>query len=106
MPSVVNPVNVSRIPQRLGKPLKLYKTQGDGNCLFRAISYSITGRQVYHHIARNKIVEHMIAIESALKPHINSSLDDYLAHSGMKMQNVWGTDIEILTASSLLQTDI
>ena len=49
---------------------------------------------------------HMIAIESALRPHINSSLDNYLARSGMQNQNVWGTDIEILTASSLLQTDI
>ena len=50
-------------------------------------------------------MEHMIAIESALRPHINSSLDNYLARSGMQNQNVWGTDIEILTASSLLQTD-
>ena len=106
LPSVVNPVNVCQIPQQLGKPSKLYKTKGDGNCLFRAISYSICGRQVYHHIVRSKIVEHMIAIESTLLPHINSSLDNYLARSGMKNQNVWGTDIEILTASSLLQTDI
>ena len=106
LPSVVNPVNVCQIPQQLGKPSKLYKTKGDGNCLFRAISFSISGRQVYHQIVRNKIVEHMIAIESALRPHMNSSLDNYLARSGMKNQNVWGTDIEILTASSLLQTDI
>ena len=106
LPSVVNPVNVSLIPQQLGKPSKLYKTIGDGNCLFRAISFSISGRQVYDQIVRNKIVEHMIAIESPLRPHMNSSLDNYLGRSGMIKQNVWGTDIEILTASSLLQTDI
>ena len=108
MPSVVNPVNVSQIhvPQQLAKPSKLYKTKGDGNCLFRAISYSISGRQLFHNIVRNKIVEHMITIENALRPHINCSLDNYIARSGMKEQNVWGTDIEILTASSLLQTDI
>lgn len=106
LPSVVKPCSVSRIPQQLGKPTKLYKTQGDGNCLFRAISYSVACRQVYHRIVRNKIVEHRRAIENALRPHLNNSLGDYLAHSGMKKQNVWGTDIEILTASSLLQTDI
>ena len=106
LPSVVKPCNVSRIPQQLGKPSKLFKTQGDGNCLFRAISYSVARRQVYHYIVRNKIVEHMLAVEDALRPHLNSSLDDYLAHGGMKKQNIWGTDIVILTASSLLQTDI
>ena len=37
LPSVVKPCSVSRIPQQLGKPTKLCKTQGDGNCLFRAI---------------------------------------------------------------------
>lgn len=46
LPSVVKPCSVSRIPQHLGKPAKLYKTQGDGNCLFHAISYSATCRQV------------------------------------------------------------
>ena len=37
LPSVVKPCSVSRIPQQLGKPTKLCKTQGDGNRLFRAI---------------------------------------------------------------------
>ena len=46
----------------------------------------------------------MIAIQSALQPHLNCPTDDYLARSRMKKQNVPGTDIEILTASSLLQT--
>ena len=88
LPSVVNPLNVSRTPQQLGKPSNLRKTQGDGSYLFHAISYSISGQQVYHHIDRNKIVEHMIAIESALQPHINSSPDNCLTRSGMKKQNV------------------
>ena len=39
-------VCVSTWPQQLGKQTKLYKTQGDGNCLFRAISYSVARRQV------------------------------------------------------------
>ena len=44
--SVVKPCSVSQIPQQLGKPTKLYKTQGDANCLFRAISCSVARRQV------------------------------------------------------------
>lgn len=44
--TVVKPCSVSRIPQQQGKPTTLYKTHGDGNCLFRAISYSVARRQV------------------------------------------------------------
>ena len=44
--------------------------------------------------------------EQALLPHINGSVNEYLARTGMRNQQVWGTDIEIIAASSLLETDI
>ena len=37
---------------------------------------------------------------------MNSSLDSYLANSKMAKNRVWGTDTEILSAASLLSTDI
>ena len=37
-----------KISKPLNKPIKLYNIIGDGNCLFRALSYIITGRQIYH----------------------------------------------------------
>jgi len=37
---------------------------------------------------------------------MNSSLDTYLARTGMARNQVWETDIEILSAASLLSTDI
>ena len=46
LPLVGKPCSVSRIPQQLGEQTKLYKTQGDGNCLFWVISYSVARRQV------------------------------------------------------------
>jgi hypothetical protein len=66
-------------------PSKLYNIVGDGNCLFRALSYAITGRQVYHKQIRQKIVQHMRTIENSLQPHINMNVDMYLAHT--KMEN-------------------
>lgn len=45
-------------------------------------------------------------IENLLLPHMNSSLDTYLARTGMARNQVWGTEIEILSAASLLSTDI
>ena len=40
----------------------------------------------------------MNSIEHVLRPHMNSSVDDYLATSNMRNSGVWGTDIEILTS--------
>lgn len=90
----------------LHKPSKVQQVLGDGNCLFRALSYVITGRQSYHCDIRRKIVLHMREIENLLLPHINMSLDSYLEQSGMTNEGSWGTDIEIFTACSLLSTDI
>ena len=90
----------------LDKPSKLYRIVGDGNCLFRALSYAITGRQNYHCLVREKIVQHMRHNEHALLAHMNGSVNDYLARTGMRNQHVWGTDVEIIAASSLLETDI
>ena len=100
LPIVVKPK--SRLPKPLGSPLELYHTQGDCNCLFRCLSYVLTGRQVYHTVLRTKILSHMRDIENELRPHMNSSLDEYLTRSSMGNDTVWGTDIEILAASSLL----
>ena len=90
----------------LGKPSKLFRILGDGNCLFRALSHVITGRQVYHAQGRNKIINHMTSIENFLVPHLNTSLECYLHKTRMAQSGVWGTDIEIVIASSLLSTDI
>ena len=93
--------------KKLGKPSKLsQRILNDGNCLFRAFSYVITGRQVYHTKVREQIINHMRHIEHFLLPHMKTSLDSYLAtcRSHMARNGVWGTDIEILSAASLLST--
>ena len=90
----------------LEKHSKLYRIVGDGNCLFRALSYVITRRQNYHSLVREKILKHMRCNEQALLAHINGSVNEYLARTGMGNQQVWGTDVEIIAASSLLETDI
>ena len=51
-------------------------------------------------------MNHMKDIEQFLLPHMNTSLNNYLSNSQMANNGVWGTDIEILSAASLLSTDI
>ena len=78
----------------LGPPLQKHSIQEDGNCLFRALSYIVTGRQTDHHILRSKVIEHMKTIEVYLLPHMKCSLENYLQKSQMTSSGTWGTDIE------------
>ena len=56
--------------KKLSYPVRTHNIIGDGNCLFRSLSYVVTGRQTYHNNVRQKILAHMIKIENALQPHI------------------------------------
>ena len=106
LPLMVMHKKDNKMAKPLEKPSKLYKIIGDGNCFFRALSYAVTGRQNYHNIVRAKIIQHMRQNENALLAYMNSSVDEYLARTEMANLGVWGTDVEIITAASLLKTDI
>ena len=103
---IVKHKNCSEMVKPLGKPSKLYQIVGGSNCLFCALSYAITGRQNYCSVVKGKIVLHMRHNEHALLAPMNGSVNEYLACTGMTNQHVWGTDVEIMATSSLLQTDI
>ena len=91
----------------LGTPSTLIQILFDGNCLFRALSYAITGRQIYYTRVRAQIINHMRHIENFLLPiDINSSLDSYLANVQMDRNKVRVKGIKILSPASLLSTDI
>ena len=83
--------------------------QGDGNCLFRALSYIITGYEEQHMAVRNAILDHMVTIAHFLLSHhlLNyDSIQTYIVASDMDKEYTWGTDIEMLTLSHLLNTPI
>ena len=90
----------------IDSPSISFKVQGDGNCLFRSLSYVVTGRQMYHGIIRQKVIQHMSTIECLLKPHMNNSFKEYLNRTKMSRQGTWGSDVELLAASHLFDTDI
>ena len=92
LPLVVN--HCSKHSKPLGTPSKLVQILGDGYCLFRALSYAVTGRQIYYTQVRGQIINHM-----------NSSLDSYLVRVQMARNIIRVKGIEILSASSLLSTD-
>ena len=73
LPLVVN--HCSKHFKPPGTPSKLIQILGDGNCLFQALSYAVTGRQIYYTRVRAQIMKHM-----------NGSLDSYLV-SGQRARN-------------------
>ena len=89
---------------------------GDGNCMFRSMSYVMTGSQEHHLEVRAKTLEHMETIAPLTLGHIRgrsgaamskcSSLKKYIQYTNMDKQDTWGTEIELLVLSHLLKTSI
>ena len=77
---------------------------GDGNCLFCSFAYIMTGSENQHMAVRTAILQHMINVgHFILGRHVlnYSSIQDYIADTNMGRESAWGTDIEMLTLSTL-----
>ena len=93
----------------LTRPRTTHSIKGDGNCLFRTLSFIITGSEEQHTLVREAILHHMLQIAHfMLSHHINDhfSVSEYIQHTCMDQDGTWGTDIEILTLAHLLNTCI
>ena len=94
------------------------RIRGDGNCLYRAMSYIITGCEEQHFQIRTAIVSHMRTIPHLLNGlgadgHPNyldvynggyESVEAYLAQTRMAVNGVWGTDFEMSILAHKLNT--
>lgn len=90
-------------------PSAIRDTLPDGNCLFRAFALIITGTQEEHFAVRNAILKHMREIEHLLLKCLITAHDNveaYIQSTAMDQDGTWGTEVEILTMSHLLQTNI
>ena len=75
------------------------RIEGDGNCLFRAFSYIITGSESQHMAVRLAILGHMINIAHFILDHHilgYNSIQQYITSKRMDQDSAWGTDIEML----------
>ena len=99
----------------LTQPKQTHPIGGDGNCMFRSVSYVMTGSQEHHLEVRAKTLEHMETIAPLVLGHIRgrssvmskfSSVKEYVQHTKMDKQGTWGTEIELLVLSHLLKTSI
>ena len=91
---------------------------GDGNCLFRAMSFIITGSERQHFKIRSAIMAHLTTIPHlvtglGVDEHQNyltyynggySSVEDYLMRTDMASSGTWGTDFEMTLPAHMLDT--
>ncbi|CAG2188269.1 unnamed protein product [Mytilus edulis] len=94
---------------KIGPPIACKTITGDGNCLFRAISYSLSSRQEYFGKVRRAIVDHLMRnaeiFRSFLQPRFKT-VEEHIQTLKMVENNTWGTELEILACADLLKTDI
>ena len=80
----------------------------DGNCLFRAFAYILTGTQRQHKSIRRLIIHHLPNIaQELIRIGIieNHTLNDYLSVSRMHKQGTWGSTVEIVAFANLIQAN-
>ena len=90
----------------LGIPTKVDNIVGDGNCLYRAISFEVCGSQEYHENIRALIVGLMCRHEKAFSYYVGQDLGECnICHHALPARS-WGSDVEIFAAATLLQTTV
>ena len=81
---------------------------GDGNCLFRSLSFVLTGSQQSHMNVRSLICEHMHKISRLMLSHISpcTSVQEYISDSRTNVSTVWGSNREIYTFANMCQVNV
>ena len=93
------------------QPWKCEDIKSDGNCLFRCFSKIVTGTEKHHLKIRGEICRYMITTGRDTmgwyfnQVHSNTPAQ-YLRMSGMVMEVIWGSGIELMAFSSILKTNI
>lgn len=82
-----------KIFKNTSEPLDVKIIEGDGNCLFRALSFVITGEEAQHAIVRSLICDYVASTE-------NIKVDK------MREDKVWGTTTEIFAAANMFSINI
>ena len=116
----------------LANPVGFKNIRGDGNCMFRSLSFIITGSEDQHMHVRRAIIRHMRDIgnvlwESQISPLLNNlrsigevsvgnnqspnadhmaGINQYIAAMRMDHDKTWVSEVEIMVLAHLLDTAV
>ena len=91
-------------PLDVHKPGLVKPVKGDGNCLFSSFSYVISCSEEHHLEIRRWVREYINLFTEKIDQF--SGKQNYVSASKMAKPGVRGTDIEIMTVASILDTNV
>ena len=83
---------------------EIIEIDGDGNCLFRAVSDQVYGSDEYHEIIRQKCMDYLEVQKKFFKLFIEGDFDDYIKKK--RKNGIWGDDIELESLSEIYNRPI
>lgn len=85
-------------------------TTADGNCMFRSLSKGLLGAEKYHYRIRTILFGFIYGNSKIFLPHIeqkyNCSVEIREYCVSMDKSGIWGTEIELLAAATMLQAPV
>ncbi|XP_038066365.1 uncharacterized protein LOC119736418 [Patiria miniata] len=100
---------VTEVSDKIGRPDCIRNIKGDGNCFFRAISFAISGTEANHMRLRMATVNHLLKHASQYKGLLRegfTDVEEYVRRARMFCSGKWATEVEIMAAGHMLETDI
>ena len=84
--------------------LQLREVEGDGNCMFRAVSDQVYGTDKHYQLIREKCMDYLVILRKFFEPYIDEDFDDYIK---VKRKNkTWGDDVELEALSEIYNRPI
>ena len=82
--------------------MRIFNTDGDGNCLFASISVVAYGNPRFHMVIRDKVMDYILVNKEYFKNFIQTqieSIEQYVQRK--RMNGVWGDDVELQAISEI-----
>ena len=92
----------------LKPPDKVFVIRGDGNSYFRALSFILTGTEIYHVRIRQVICDFIEIHYDDLNIFLDQFVDEgrYLRKKKMRENGTWGTELEIIATATIANRDV
>ncbi len=86
------------------KGLIVVEIEGDGNCMFRAISHQLFLNEDQHEELRRKCVDHLIENKARFSMFCFDDFDQHIEH--MSQVGVWGDELELRALEEIIDRPI
>ena len=101
---------LKEVPKR--KPKECIEISTDGNCLFNAISYQISGNEMFHDCVRQKLCDYIdsnwkkVSRMAGVMKKEYKDAEEYMAKKEMREDGKWGGSVELCALSLLTGIDM